>query len=32
MRGFVVLGLVFLHTKPRNWLGERLQIFVLRGT
>ena len=25
MRAFVVLGLVFFHTKPRDWLGERLQ-------
>jgi len=24
MRAFVVLGLVF-DTKPRDWLGERLQ-------
>jgi len=33
MHAFVVFGLVF-HTKPRDWLGERLQndLFVSSGT
>jgi len=30
MRAFVVQGLVFFHTKPRDWLGGRLRNDLFR--
>jgi len=30
MRAFIVLGLVFFHTKPKDWLGETY-MYVLCG-